>query len=1211
MMNDVSFQNDFVDEKDGESSDLNMSELKEEISDDGIVNEENNNDLNSSLSKFLNYFLSDASNKKSDEISDVKNDEVLYLSSTDLGDIYNTLLVHASGDKTVPSDLLQKYNIDNPKNKFINIKNEQVPVDKFIAGMSSFVKESSTSQNSSLEPKTTSNNLQNVSEEQSVTDADLPITSNESAEDKFIETESTLMNKEEVLVQKNNPTSQAIVKTAVDNRNNKLLSQVDRKIENGILYLQPDDLIDIYKHSVTGVDNDVYILNSFIHRYHIDDPSVHTIDIKGDQFPAEKILSLKVSDNRKLRMKEIYDKIRTKNATTLNSTTPSLSNPKSSDEIQKENSTKEIASKEVDAIAKDIPVKQIDDSDGALENDFRKDEIVEEPVPTQEVSAEVSDSHDLKKQEEPEKSAVEPVTKEEPSTDNEESANSKYKDEEEYKLSRVNEIAQNTYFAKPEETEVADYKLANNAEMQDNSGEFIYVSSPLEVQVDKRLKAAAEIPETNDSEYTQNLYDAIKQEQINNEYDAIKSDSGKIITISDPGMKEELNQYLVDSRRKIYIIEESKALKTFGIINDGKVDQKVLLDGDVLKVYSGEDNLLLSAPYGTLEDNYLDDNVFILPNMFAVAVDRDIEHTMIDMENFQVEVAHVAFRLPKNKEMINVRNDDASKYVENLKEYLVEDIDNQLDTSHTRSDIFLSATLAREIGLVLDDKGINDNIEKLIISKRGVNERVNIVKLINIFCKEFADPFRNQNRRIIRFYKMIRQLLMDATYYAESKLLVFNYAEVLVFLTDYFDINLANVYTIQPGTENQLFLDALKYSIDNNLNYVDESKKINGMSYFIPSNFIYVVYDEHILNIRADYKINLSEVDERLLHRPSFSDTELFNMSAENYDRLHVISPFIDLVSYYDGKKNEILNSKGLVLGSVSKKEIESVLDEQNKVGQDFPEVNDKNSDILYLTQNQASDLYKHSRVSDNGIVYIDEAEWNKLTLGKNNIKAVEVNGEVIPISTITKKEMDDELEGKDFVRAAEKPSKKIEKKKSTSNTNVEVLVPAKQETNANDELTPKPKQETDVLEKQTPSSVKKQPDEAKVQQQDVQKQSEIATADLAPTKQEVQPVVDSAKEETTDNKSSIKTNQESASTTANITQTKDGKIINLTLQQINDIVAESKVTEDKTAYLSTKLAQKYGLTAPDVIGINVEGNFIPLERHTKQDLKKEKQNKK
>ena len=63
--------------------------------------------------------------------------------------------------------------------------------------------------------------------------------------------------------------------------------------------------------------------------------------------------------------------------------------------------------------------------------------------------------------------------------------------------------------------------------------------------------------------------------------------------------------------------------------------------------------------------------------------------------------------------------------------------------------------------------------------------------------------------------------------------------------------------------------------------------------------------------------------------------------------------------------------------------------------------------------------------------------------------------------------------------------------------------------------------------------------------------------------------------------------------------------ILHLNLKQVNDIMAESIVGEDKRVYLNQKIAQKYGLLNPDIKQVEVENKLIPVQELTKQEVKK------
>lgn len=63
--------------------------------------------------------------------------------------------------------------------------------------------------------------------------------------------------------------------------------------------------------------------------------------------------------------------------------------------------------------------------------------------------------------------------------------------------------------------------------------------------------------------------------------------------------------------------------------------------------------------------------------------------------------------------------------------------------------------------------------------------------------------------------------------------------------------------------------------------------------------------------------------------------------------------------------------------------------------------------------------------------------------------------------------------------------------------------------------------------------------------------------------------------------------------------------ILHLNLKQVNDIMAESIVGEDKRVYLNHKIAEKYGLLNPNIKQVQVENKLIPVQELTKQEVKK------
>ena len=70
--------------------------------------------------------------------------------------------------------------------------------------------------------------------------------------------------------------------------------------------------------------------------------------------------------------------------------------------------------------------------------------------------------------------------------------------------------------------------------------------------------------------------------------------------------------------------------------------------------------------------------------------------------------------------------------------------------------------------------------------------------------------------------------------------------------------------------------------------------------------------------------------------------------------------------------------------------------------------------------------LYQHSHVTEDGTVYLDKIEADKYGLNNANIKAISVNNQIIPLSSITKQEMDKELaDEQEFIKAKEHSKKR------------------------------------------------------------------------------------------------------------------------------------------------------------------------------------------
>ncbi|MBO6095041.1 hypothetical protein J6P11_03410, partial [bacterium] len=634
----------------------------------------------------------------------------------------------------------------------------------------------------------------------------------------------------------------------------------------------------------------------------------------------------------------------------------------------------------------------------------------------------------------------------------------KYAGQKDYQIKRQNEINKNNV------NNLNNKQTINNDSLNPKP-QFVEITTPAQNYADNKKVCSSPIPQSNDEQYTKDLYQAIKQEQVNQIYNSISSDSAKVITISEPELVQEFNKYKVDPRRKIYIMEEEDALKTFGIVDDNSVDQKVLFEGNVLKVYSGENNQLLSAPYGTIEDNYLNDNVFFLEHNFTVAVDRYIPRTKINMNNFRVEVSYVAFRLPKDKRLIAARNADINEYEARIHDYF-KDIGEAInDPQKEGNKTYISLATSHELGLVDNQTKANNDLEKIKVTKDGVNEKINLINIFNNFYSESLKPNRKYDRRIKHFIRMIRQILMDSCYYAESGLLVLNYAEVLLFLDQYYDLDLDNVYDLSTQHSNILLFDTAKYAVKNNLRTIDGYLKVNDTSYFIPLNYDYVLYDSKLLNIVDDLALDMVEVERVLLNRPLFTDNEFFNMDPSNFDRLRAISPYIDFVKYYEQKRIQSMysnsylsrisqdNIKQELEQSNHKQNLDEIIKEQKEVvkpyfykdeaykhddSYDKKNIQRKNkieNGVLFLSENELVDLYQHSHVSEDGTLYIDKNEAEKYGLVDEDIKAISVNNQIIPLSSITKSEEINELKKK---YQQESITSNLDNSKKSSSTKIE-----------------------------------------------------------------------------------------------------------------------------------------------------------------------------
>ncbi|MBR4486478.1 hypothetical protein IKS57_03885, partial [bacterium] len=768
----------------------------------------------------------------------------------------------------------------------------------------------------------------------------------------------------------------------------------------------------------------------------------------------------------------------------------------------------------------------------------------------------------------------------------------KYNGEKDYLIQRQNQINTNN--------------INNNKQQITNKYinptlEFVEVKTPAQKIADTQVYTSP-IPQSNDQQYTSDLYKAIKQEQVNEIYNSIGSDSAKVITISEPKLVTEFNRYKVDPRRKIYIIEEEDALKSFGIVDDASIDQKVLFEGNVLKVYSAENSQLLTAPYGTIEDNYLNDNVFFLENNFTVAVDRYIPKTKINMNNFRVDVSYVAFRLPKDKRLIATRNANIEEYEQRIHNYF-KDIGNAINEPQKEGNqIYISLATSHELDLTNNQTKVNNDLEKIKITKDGVNEKINLINIFNTFYDESKKPERKYDRRIKHFIRMIRQILMDSCYYAESGLLVLNYAEVLLFLDQYYDLNLLNVYDLSIQPSNVLLFDTAKYAIRNNLKSIDGYLKVDNNSYFIPLNYDYVLYDSKILNILDDAALDTVEVERVLLNRPLFTDVEFFNTSPSNFDRLRAISPYIDFVKYYEQKRIASMYSDS-DLGKISNdhikqqldqsynnKKIEQYIEEQKPVAKQYLqyEYNDEKNPIkdgiIYLSKPEFNTLYEHAHVAKDGTVYLDKEIANRYGLNNHNIKAVNVDGEVIPLANFTKTKTFNDDEILNYKEPIIKDG---------------IIYLSKSEFNTLYEHAHVAKDGTVYLDKEIANRYGLNNHNIKAVNVDgeVIPLTNFTKTNEASSKSQI----DSSSEQNKQIEEYLvnKTNNQKAK--SNTTKIEDG-IIYLSDKDLVHLYQHSHVTEDGTVYLDKIEADKYGLNNANIKAISVNGQIIPLSSITKQE---------
>ncbi|MBQ5543529.1 MAG: hypothetical protein IIT97_01155, partial [Mycoplasmataceae bacterium] len=103
----------------------------------------------------------------------------------------------------------------------------------------------------------------------------------------------------------------------------------------------------------------------------------------------------------------------------------------------------------------------------------------------------------------------------------------KYAGEKDYQIKRQNEINENN-------VNNLNNKQTINNDSLNSKPQFIEVTTPAQNYADNKKVCSSPIPESNDEQYTKDLYQAIKQEQVNQIYNSISSDSAKVITISEP-----------------------------------------------------------------------------------------------------------------------------------------------------------------------------------------------------------------------------------------------------------------------------------------------------------------------------------------------------------------------------------------------------------------------------------------------------------------------------------------------------------------------------------------------------------------------------------------------------------------------------------------------------------------------------------------------------
>ena len=821
---------------------------------------------------------------------------------------------------------------------------------------------------------------------------------------------------------------------AANAANKKDIGTVSRELKDGTLYLSTQDLLDIYMNADIGVDDKVHIKPEYLHKYGIDNPDVKTVNVNGVNIPVSEFTSTEAGKDVAALAKKSEEPASKEAAPKENAEDWSAkwakgwadakaTATKPASEPGKETMPEEAkVNEQVTKIANEQPITPIADDQASLEKSYEGKKPEE-----QKVAEQPQRSDEWAKQWNEAKATATPACEE--------------KKEEQKPVECAEQKAAPapacTCKEKPEQPcpvctkkEEPCSKEQQFVKVDDDKIRYVEKEKPI-----KESKEFAELKEMHHEEAKS----------------APKATTPEVVAI-DENKINDFNKYSIDAKRKIYVINADDARKSFGIAPD-MVDQRVVAQGNVLRVYSGESNLLLSAPYGTLEQDYLNDNVFFLPDKYTVAVERHIPETTLHMNNFKVAVTNVAFRLPRDKRIIVATDADIDKYLE----------------AKATGKYFDRKTNTIEI----DD----DGIDKINVIKNTTSDKIDLIAIFNKFYEMGQSGDRVNDRRIKIFNKMINQILMDADYYAGSKLLVLNYAEVLLFLVRYYDFGLENVYTMNTKNVNDILYKTVNDAYDNNTNRIPSHKEEGDKSYFIPANYDYVLYNGQLFNIADDTSLNEQEVKSILLTRPTYMDEEFFDMSPNNFERLEIISPFIDFGKYYAEKR--IIAMTTIAFDQTAAKVQEQNSNNENKNanesnanvasssneaaaknGEESKSANNANATskdgsnatagsnptddsvqrltlpegvriedgIVYLTERELMHIYQHSHVTEAGTLYTDTIEADRFGLNNPIVKAVSVNGQIIPVSAISKSRMDRELEDEQKFISAEEKSKKSKK---------------------------------------------------------------------------------------------------------------------------------------------------------------------------------------